>query len=113
MKNTIFDFLNSFGLHININENSNPLYLLAVCFLIFNLIVLFSVLNISLYLISIYIINTNKYLDKISSKYPYILKIIKFYNSSRIGFIILELVFLLGSVGYMISLCIRIIVKLN
>ena len=112
MKN-IFELLNSFGLHININENTSPIYFLGLGFLIFNLIILFSVLNISFYLISIYLINTNKYLKTISSKYPYILKIIKYYNSTRIGFIILELMFLFSSVGYMIYACIRIIVNLS
>ena len=37
MKN-IFELLNSFGLHININENTSPLFLKAVGFLNFNLI---------------------------------------------------------------------------
>nr|WVH38334.1 hypothetical protein [Trametes versicolor] len=112
MKN-IFELLNSFGLHININENTSPIFFIGLGFLILNLIVFFSVLNISFYLISIYLINTNKYLATISSTYPYIHKIIKYYNSTRISFIILELMFLFGSLGYMISVCIRILVNLS
>ena len=109
----IIDLLNSFGLNINITGNVNPLVYIAVAFLIFNLIVLLSVVNISIYLISLYIINTNKYIDVISSKYPYLQKIIKYYNTTRTGFIILELVSLFGSIGYMIYLCIKIIIKLT
>lgn len=112
MKN-IFELLNSFGLHININENTSPIFFIGLGFLIFNLIVLFSVLNISFYLISIYLINTNKYLATKSSTYPYIQKIIKFYSRTRIGFILLELMFLLGSLGYMIYACIRILVHFS
>ena len=109
----ILDFLNYLGLSINLNDSTNPLVYIALGFLIFNLIILFSVLNISFYLISIYLLNTNKYMDKISSKYPYVLKIIKYYNSTRISFIVLELMFLFGSVGYMMYACIRIIIKLS
>ena len=71
------------------------------------------ILNKKKYLISIYLINTNKYLEIISNKYPYLHKIINYYNSSRISFIILELIFLFGSIGYMIYGCIRIIVNLS
>ena len=112
MQNIIY-FLNYFGLPINMNDNTNPLALIAFGFLIFNLIALFSLINISLYLISLYIINTNKYIDVISSKYPYLQKIIKYYNTTRTGFIILELVSLFGSIGYMIYLCTKIIIKLT
>lgn len=112
MKN-ILDVLNSFGLYININENTSPIFYIALSFLIFNIIVLISVLNISFYLISIYVINNNKYIDVISSKYPITHKIIKYYNSSRISFIMLELMFLFGSIGYMLYTCIRIIKYLS
>nr|YP_010977172.1 hypothetical protein UYH48_mgp45 [Daedaleopsis confragosa]WNZ34377.1 hypothetical protein [Daedaleopsis confragosa] len=109
----IIDLLNSFGLNINITGNINPLVYIAVAFLIFNLIVLLSVVNISIYLISLYIINTNKYIDTISSKYPYILKIIKYYNSTRVSFIFLELVFLFGSIGYMIYGSVKLLIILS
>nr|WVH37930.1 hypothetical protein [Dichomitus squalens] len=84
----IFDLLNYFGLPINMSDNTHPLALIALGFLIFNIIALFSLINISVYLISLYLINTNKYIDEISNKYPYIHKIIKFYNNSRISFIL-------------------------
>ena len=107
----LFDLLNSYVIHINCN--SNPVFLLALCFLIFTTIILISLVNISIYLLSLYIVNNSQLLEKISSKYPYIKKIIKFYNSTRIGFILLELLLLFASIGYMISLCIRILIKLS
>ena len=107
----LFDLLNSYGIHIN--GNSNPVFLLALCCLIFTTIILISLINISIYIMSLYIVNNSQLLEKISSKYPYIKKIIKFYNSTRIGFILLELLLLFASIGYMISLCIRILIKLS
>ena len=55
----IIDFLNSFGIHLNINENTNPIVLIALSYLIFTCIILFSVVNISIYLLSLYILNNN------------------------------------------------------
>ena len=112
MQNIIY-FLNYFGLPINMNDNTNPLALIAFGFLIFNLIALFSLINISLYLISLYIINTNKYIDVISSKYPYLQKIIKYYNTNRTGFIILEHISLFVSIDYMIYIYIKILILLQ
>ena len=42
----IIDLLNYFGLYITINDNTNPLVLIAIGYLIFSLIALFSILNI-------------------------------------------------------------------
>ena len=112
MKNFL-DFINLFGIQLNINENTNPIVLIALSYLIFTCIILLSVVNISIYLLSLYIINNNKFLNKIVNKYPFINKIINFYSSTRIGFILLELLLLFASIGYMISLCIRILIKLS
>ncbi len=105
----IIDFLNSLGF----NENTNPIVLIALGYLIFTCIILISVVNISIYLVSLYIVNNNKLIDKISSKFPYVIKIVNLYNRTRISFIILELVILLGSIGYMLYTSIRIIVNLS
>ena len=103
----LFDLLNSYGIHIN--GNSNPVFLLALCCLIFTTIILISVVNISIYLLSIYIVNNNKYLDKISSRFPIVTKLVKYYNGTRISFILIELALLFGSIGYMLYLSISII----
>ena len=109
----ILDLLNNFGLHVNINENTNPVVLIALSFLILNIVVIFSIVNISIYVVSLYLINTSKYIEQISVKYPYVYKIIKFYNNTRISFIITEFVFLFVSIGYMIKLCVKLIYYLS
>ena len=110
----ILDLLNSYlGLSINLNDNTNPLVLLALSYLIFTCVISFSVVNISIYLLSIYIVNNKINIDKISSYFPYITKIIKYYNSTRIAFILLELLSIIGSLGIMLYLSINIIVKLS
>ena len=105
----ILEILNSFGLNININGNNNPLFYIALAYLIFTTIILISVVNISIYLLSIYIVNNNVYLDKISSRFPIVTKLVKYYNGTRISFILIELAFLFGSIGYMLYLSISII----
>jgi len=87
------EILNSFGLNININ----PLYQkikyilffkhMALTYLNFTTIILISVVNISIYLLSIYIVNNNIYLDKISSRFPIVTKLVKYFNGTRISFI--------------------------
>ncbi len=109
----ILDLLNSFGIQLNINANTNPIVLIALSYLIFTCIILLSVVNISIYLLSLYVLNNSKFLDKIVSKYPLINKLINFYSSTRIGFILLEVVFLMLSIGYMIRLSLKLIVNLS
>lgn len=48
MKNILDLLTSSFGLHINMNDNINPIVLIAVGYFIFNLIILFSIINISI-----------------------------------------------------------------
>lgn len=81
----ILEFLSSYGLNISINENTNPLVLIALAYFIFTCIIIFNIINISIFLISIYLININKHIEKLSIKYPYVYKIIKYHNNSRIG----------------------------
>lgn len=112
MKN-LLDFINLFGIQLNINENTNPIVLIALSYLIFTCIILLSVVNISIYLLSLYIINNNKFLNKIVNKYPLINKIINFYSSTRIGFILFEVVLLFVSMAYMIRISLRLIINLS
>lgn len=110
MSNYFTYILQLFG--ISITENTNPYILLLSVIIFFTFIALLSVLNISIYLFSIYIINTNKVLYNFLSKYPYLLKIVNYYKSSRIVFILIEVLFLLFSLLYIIYLCYRVIFKL-
>nr|YP_010759107.1 hypothetical protein QEO35_mgp12 [Hericium alpestre]WEX32021.1 hypothetical protein [Hericium alpestre] len=94
---------------INMDKISNPFVILFCVILFFACISLLSVFNISIYLLTIYILNNKTLLDTVEGKFPFLLKIIKYYKSTRIGFIIFELCLLLISLGYIISLCYRII----
>ena len=75
MKN-IIEFLNSLGF----NENSNPIVLIALGYFIFSCIIWVNVINISIYLASLYVINNNKLIDKITNIFPYLIKIVNFYK---------------------------------
>ena len=105
-----YDFFKVFG--FSINENSSPEVLLFCVILFFASLALLSVFNISIYLLSIYILNKKVVLNKIEKKYPYLMKIINYYKSTRIGFILIELSLLIFSLIYIISICYRIIVTL-
>ena len=105
----IIEYLNSLGF----NENSNPIVLIALGYFIFNCIILINVINISIYLASLYVINNNKLIEKLASRFPYVIKIINFYKNSRISFILLELFILLCCIGYMLYTSIRIIVHFS
>lgn len=104
-----YNFFKVFG--FSVNENSSPDVLLFCVILFFASLALLSVFNISIYLLSIYILNNKVVLNKIS-KYTYLIKIINYYKSSRIVFIIIELSLLIFSLLYIISICYRLILKL-
>ena len=69
-----------------------PLIQLSLIFIILSVISLLSVINISIYLLSIYILSNERILSKIPSKYGSIHKLLKYYKNIRINFIIIELI---------------------
>ena len=100
MKN-LLEFINYFG--ISVNETTPDIVIFAGYYLILSVFILLNVFNISMYLLSIYILSHEKILYKISEKYGFILKFITFYKNIRIGFIIFELFLLLTGLLIMIS----------
>ena len=54
MLQNIIEILNFFGVHIN--DNTNPIVLMALSFLICNLLIFFYVVDIGIYLLSINIL---------------------------------------------------------
>ena len=91
MKN-LFEFINLFGIHVD--ESTPYIVVFAAYYLILSLGVLLTVLNISMYLLSIYIVSNERLLSKIPSNYVIIQKLIVFYKKTRIGFLIFEVIFL-------------------
>ena len=57
-----------------------------------------------MYLLSIYIVSQEWFLNKIPKKYPYLHKIILFYKNIRIAYIIYEVLFLLFLLIIMIGI---------
>ena len=92
MKNLFF-LINLFG--IPVDETTPIIILYAAYHLIISIIILLNVFNISMYLLSIYIVSHEKFLSLIPEKYGFILKIITFYKNIRIGFIVFEVFLLL------------------
>lgn len=101
MKN-ILEFINVFGIHV---DESTPLVvLLAGYYLILSVWILLNVLNICIYLLSLYILSNERLVSKISSKYVFIHKIFLYYKKTRIGFIVFEVILLLFSLSLMIGI---------
>nr|WVH38186.1 hypothetical protein [Lenzites betulinus] len=85
----ILEFINAFGIHI---DESTPLVVLLAA-QNFNLSVwiLFLVLNICIYLLSLYVLSNERLVRKISSKYAFIYKIVLNYQKTGIGFIVFQI----------------------
>jgi hypothetical protein len=84
----IYDFLNNLG--IPLTPDSPPLLKFSCIIFILAIICLSSFVNIIFYFSAIYILNHEKFLNKLSS-WPRLIKYLKFFNSIRITFIILEI----------------------
>ena len=100
--NTLLEYLNNFGVHVD--TPLPPLVNLSLIFIILSVISLLSVINITIYLLSIYILSNERILSKIPSKYGYIHKLLKYYKNIRIFFILIEVIILLFSLCVIIYL---------
>lgn len=97
----LFEILNSFGIYF---DNTAALEAkLSFFFLVISVFLLLNVINIIIYLLSIYIVNHEKFLKLIPVRYNFIHRILRFYTKIRISFIILEFIFLLSCLSIMIS----------
>ena len=96
-------FLNTYGLYLD--ESAPSIVLLAFYFLILSIFMLLNVINIGIYLLSIFIVSHEKFLNKIPSKYVYIHKLIIYYKNIRIGYILFEGVLLIFCLCLMIYIC--------
>lgn len=69
----IIKFLSLFCIHFD--SNTPDFIILAGYFLILSVFILLNVVNIMIYLLSIYIVSNEKFLNKIPSKYVYVHKL--------------------------------------
>lgn len=99
--------LNYLGL--GLDESAPDIVKFCLFFLILLCFVLLNVINICIYLFSIYIVTQDKFKNLIPVEYVYIHKIIKFYKNIRIFFIIYEVILLLIALGIMISVSFGIV----
>lgn len=96
-------------LGLGLEESTPDIVKFCLFFLILLCFILLNVINISIYLLSIFVVNNEKFLNLIPVKYVYIHKIIKFYKNIRIIYIIYEVILLLIALGIMISICFGIV----
>jgi len=109
--NILTKVLNYLGFNIVIDKNSSPILLICGIILFAALLCLWCFINIMLYMVSLYVIETKYFLDKIS-KYPLLLKLLKYYRHIRVAYIIFEVfgVFVFCfKLGGIIYFCVRII----
>ena len=97
----LFELLNSHGLYLD--ESASSMVLISFYFLILSVFMLVNIINIIIYLLSIYIVSHEKFLSKIPENYRFIHKTINYYKNIRIWFIIFEVVILLVCLITMIS----------
>jgi hypothetical protein len=98
----ITNILNCLGL--GLSESAPDIVKFSLFFLILLCFVLLNVINICIYLLSIYIISNDKILNLIPVKYVYIHKILRYYKNIRITLIIYEVLLLLIALFIMISI---------
>lgn len=108
----IIDFFNSFTFHLNIYEYTNSIVLILFTYLIFTCTIFYGLVNISIYLLSLYILNNNNnYIKNLPNNYPIINKIIIFYSDYTIDYILLVLLILLVLIGFIIYFSIIMIFR--
>ncbi len=105
--NNLLDFLNTFG--IPVDDSTPSIILLSSYYLVLSIFILFNVINISLYLFSIFLLTNDKILSKIPEKYLFLHKLINFYKNIRIGYIIFEVILLIFLITLMIIISFGIV----
>ena len=98
--------LNYLGIPVHIILEGEVSYLLLLClyYFIMSSFVLFNLLNISMYLLSLYIYTNERIISKIPDKYVRIHKLINFYKNMRIAYIVYEVILMLICLIIMISI---------
>ena len=96
----LIKFFSLFGIHFD--SNTPDVIILAGYFLILSVFILLNVVNIMIYLLSIYIVSNEKILNKIPRKYMFIHKLLIFYKNIRVVYIISEFILLLMCLFIMI-----------
>ena len=71
-------------LGVYVDDSAPPIVMLSLYFLVSSCFILLNVINICIYLLSIYIVSNERVLSKIPDRYVYVHKLLKFYKNIRI-----------------------------
>jgi hypothetical protein len=104
----LIEFLKLLGIHININQETQPIVTFSIAILVLTIIALLCTLNIFIYLLVLYITDNVKFLEYFKN-YKVILKIFYYYKKTRVIYIIIEFIFLVFILSSISWLCLRII----
>ena len=96
-------------LGVYVDDSAPPIVMLSLYFLVSSCFILLNVINICIYLLSIYIVSNERVLSKIPDRSVYVHKLLKFYKNIRISYIIYEVILLLIILIVMISVTYAIV----
>ena len=97
--------LDLLGIHYEtFHFNTDPFIILFACILFLCIIALVSFTNLVIYFCSLYVTDSTYFLNKIS-KYPLLVNVLKWYRTTRLVFIIIEIVLFYISLGSVIGFC--------
>jgi|ERR1700722_11149102 len=97
------------NLGVTVDDSASNIVLLALYYLVLSIFILLNVVNISVYLLSIYILSHEKLLNRIPENYVFLRKLISYSKNIRIGFILTEVFLLIICLLIMIILSYSIV----
>ena len=103
----ILYYLNLLGIHVPVDNNSPMIVQFALILLLFGSISYLCIINISIYLIVLYVCENKKVLEFVSKK-AYRLKIFNYYKFTSKFFLVVEFLFLFVNLGLINYFCFRI-----
>lgn len=109
----LFQLFEYLGFDLNHLKSLNIVLSIFVGILFLACVCLLGVLNISIYLLSIYVIDNKLEFFSKYFKISNLKKIISFYRASRLGLIVSKVFIIILCLFYIISICYKIIIKLN
>ena len=108
----VISLINMLGFNVELNDSTPNILLFACVVFVFAMMALLCFVNIMLYFFAIYITEHKLFLDWIS-KYSLLLKIVNFYNKTRMAYLLFEIVLFLANLGGILYLTLFIIIKLT
>jgi len=104
--NFFYTILNNIG--IPLTPDSPPVLIFSCAILTLAVICLLSFVNIFFYLISIYVLGLDMFLRRLPN-WPLLLKVLNFYKSTRVAFIVFEALLFLISISGIIYGCWQVV----